>query len=148
MGYTWTSVSAGDKILADHWNEIKTNLDSLYSDLDLNTRNWVNFPVSQGSLIKYDHLSELRDATDYADDQNYCRDHDATYNVTVNDGEDATYNSGDKGTYNNNANSGVDNDHHSTYKGTVNSTYHSSDKGADHDSGHNSVDRAHDNVVY
>jgi len=143
MGYSWTSINKGDKILADHWNEVKTNLDDLYNDLQLSQYSWVNFPVASGQIIKYDHLSELRDATDYADDMNYCREHDASQDITINNdehtgyysGEDSPYYNNEHYTYKNNYHSGYnsgvnsaqDNPYNSTYNNDEHSTYKSSD---------------------
>ena len=147
MGYSWTSISKGDKILTDHWNEIKNNLDDLYSDLQLSSWDWEYFPVSLGSLIKYDHLSELRDATDYADDQNYCRDHNGTYNVTVLDGEDVSFLSGDFGTYYNNQHTTYKNDHNTGYDSGDDSTYESSHYTGDESTYNSGVKQWYDSTI-
>lgn len=60
-------------------------MDDLYSKLSLSPYNWVELPVT-ADVDEFENadFQEMRDAVDYADDMNYCREHDAAYNVSVN----------------------------------------------------------------
>jgi len=147
MGFSWTPIEVGDEILAAHINEVKTNLDSLYDDLQLSHYNFVELPVNVGDEIKRDQFNEMRAATDYADDMNYCRAHKATYHGTVDNdvntgvdntdkiGYDSSYDSGydsaldgtvdgtDDYGYDGSYNSGVDNNEHRTYYSSYKDEY-------------------------
>ncbi len=79
MAFTWTeNVSPGQPVNAAGLNEIKTNVDSIYSYLSL-TRSgctsgagWSKLPVSSGDAIESADFQELRNAIDYAH-TNWCR---------------------------------------------------------------------------
>lgn len=87
MGYAWDPVIQNvTEIAAAHVNQINTNFNSLYTDLELSSYSWAFSPVSVGDQIDFEEWNEFRVAADYADDQNYCRSHDASYNG----GDDAT----------------------------------------------------------
>ena len=85
MGFTWTEISIGDEITAAVIAEMRTNLNTLYGNLDLAAWIWSNIPV-QDKIIPATQYTEFKDVTDNADDQNYCRTHyathDSSYNVT------------------------------------------------------------------
>ena len=128
MAFAWTSVNDGSKITAAHWNEVKTNVDTIISNLGISAYSWSELPVSQSDdKVQSADLSELRAALDYAHDNNTCSaenssedssdnaleyttddgDHDGTFNTTydttVEDADDtsadATADSGYDGTY-------------------------------------------------
>ena len=136
MGFSWTPINVGDEVKAVHINEIKDNIDTIYSDLELSPRDWSELPVSAGDPIRSAELQELRDAIDYADDQNYCRSHDATYysgdDADDKEGVDGAYHSG----YNNGYDPGVDGSYKTGYNsgvqvgvdGAFNSTVDSGDQ--------------------
>lgn len=98
MGFTWTTISQGDPIEAAHLNEIKNNTDSVLTDLSTSWT-WTNFPVAAGGFIENVDVQELRDAIDYADDQNYCKSENnslnssihSTYNDVIDVGDAAPY---------------------------------------------------------
>lgn len=123
MGFSWTPINVGDKTKADHYNEVKTNIDTVYSDLALTPRSWTEFPVSVSNHIRSAESQELRTAIDYADDQNYCRDHNGTYHAPVDsvdkEGVDASYDlaiySGEETGYNPVHDAGIDSDHDEGY---------------------------------
>jgi len=91
MAFTWTSISVGDVIKADHINEIKNALDTLFAWEGV-TWTWQYLPVSAGQIITYEQIKELRDATDYADDHKCVTEH-ATYNSGVDTAENSPENS-------------------------------------------------------
>lgn len=131
MGFGWTAISVGDVLLDDIIDQIQTNVNTVYSDLELSEYSWLELPVDAGDEIDDADFQEIRDAIDYADDQNSCRNHDASYNAADN----ATAKSGDDAT----AYTGVDNPHNSTVYGSQDNGYDSSYN--------NGVDAAHDSSV-
>ena len=167
MAFTWTSISVGDVIKADHINEIKNNLDSLFSWEGVSW-SWTYLPVSAGQVITYEQFKELRDATDYADD-NKCKTEHYGYDSGVDSGdnesehaeylvEDLTINydvvddghlSGHDGTdregvdsgYNTGAHADEDSGYNRTYLGTEYAPHNDSVRSGDdgtHNSGYNS----------
>lgn len=79
MSFTWSPVSLGDIILAVTANEVKTNTDTLTTNLGVPTYpGWSELPVSTGEKITKDQVDELQDALDYVDDENYCHTYWAT----------------------------------------------------------------------
>ncbi len=75
MAFSWTQdVSVGASIDAADVNEIKTNLDSIYSELGITRTGcvsgagWTELPVSAGDPITSAQFQEMRDVTDYAYD--------------------------------------------------------------------------------
>ncbi len=162
MAFVWTEdVGVGDSIDAADVNEVKTNLDTIYTTLSI-TRGgcasgagWTELPVSTGDDITSAQFQQMRDATDYAYDNKcpgYCNDENTGYNygddTGANTGEDGTYCSSDlggrnlsgynlneKGTYNTGANSDED------------GTYCSSDLGGRNLSGYNLNENGGYNLV-
>jgi len=78
MGFTWSSSGIGEKIFASETQELKTNIDVLYNDLSLSAWSWSNIPATSGTFIESVDIDEIRDAVDFAHDNNYCSGHDAT----------------------------------------------------------------------
>ena len=91
MAFTWTSINKGDVIKADHINEIKNALDSLFSWEGVSWT-WTHLPVSPGQIITYEQFKELRDATDYADDHK-CKTEHYGYDSGVDSGDNESENS-------------------------------------------------------
>lgn len=126
MSFDWTAIAVGDLVLAAHQNQIKTNVDVVYSDLELTPYNWVYLPVDIGEEIDDADFQEMRDAIDYADTQNYCRSYNLAHvvvdNVTAKTGDNPTVYTGADGNnnpgYDGTNNPGVDTDYDGTYKGT------------------------------
>ena len=83
MSFTWTSISVGTILRGNHWNEIKTNIDTLANNLGIATYNWTRFPVSAGDSVDDLDISELRSAVDYIYDNNVCIADHATHHVAV-----------------------------------------------------------------
>jgi hypothetical protein len=138
MAFTWSqNINVGQPIKAADVNEVKTNLDSIYSAIS-KTRTgcasgagWTELPVSAGNPITYNQFKQVRDAADYID-TNFC----ATYYSGHLSGVNSTHNS----SYNNDVCTGVLSSHQS---GVDNSYYTSDYSGAytgvdiSYDSGHN-----------
>ena len=120
MGFSWISTGADKTIKAEHVNEIKANIDSVLADLD-SSFSWSELPVSIGQEMTHDQWQEMRDAVDYADDQNYCH----SDNATAKTGDDATadigYDNNLHGTVYSGQDSGYDSDLHSPYDSGVES---------------------------
>jgi len=104
MGFIWVEdISVGALIEAADWNEVMTNIESLYTALGkdypgCSGPGWVTFPVTGASLPEEEgdeilsaHPVELRTRIDYLAD-NLCGadyvDHDVDENVGANTGED------------------------------------------------------------
>ena len=128
MAFTWTPISKNQRILADHINEIKNNLDTLFHWEGV-TWNWSNLPVSSGGHFTVDAIQELRNATDYAD-AHKCKTDYAGHDSGVHSG----YNAGD----NNGYNSSEDTGHNYTVHSNEYAHEHATDNGT-YDSGQNST---------
>ena len=139
MGFSWTNiVQYVTEVKAAHINQVKTNVDSVYTDLELSAYNWLYLPVSVGDEMQHEDFKEMRDAIDYADDMNYCRSHNASYmgtdytdhRGTVYTGENTGYDSGYLAGVDGNYDSGYDSAHKSYAKASVQSgdnTHHLTD---------------------
>lgn len=118
MSFTWTqTVSAGSHIDAADINEVKTNVDSVYTYLS-KTRSgcgsgagWTVFPVSTGGQILATQATEMKAAIDWID-TNKCTTYCASQYTSNNPGADSGVNIGeDSGANpgnNSGANSGLD----------------------------------------
>lgn len=157
MPFVWTeNIAINASIDAADINEVKTNLDSIYTALGI-TRGgcgagagWVELPVAVDSLIESADFQEMRDVTDFAKD-NKCPAYDATdrapFNATADSGvlnnDHGTYNSNhdlsedvdDKGTYESYNMSAEDTSEHGTYNSGANSGILDDDHGT-YESGH------------
>jgi len=158
MAFTWTSISVGDVIKADHINEIKNALDTLFAWEGV-TWTWQYLPVSAGQIITYEQIKELRDATDYADDHKCVTEH-ATYNSGVDTAENSPENSeylavdldinydviddGHLRGYDSTDREGVDSGYNTTAYVTEHSTYCGTDYGTEHDVYNSTVKSAED----
>jgi len=131
MSFSWTSVSVGDKFTAAHYNEVKTNIDHLTTQLSISAYSFAHFPVV-ADTTKFDlaDTSELRTALDYVYDNNICVAYNADKDTTVDSDQHATYNA-DKdttvdndqhATYNADKDTTVDNDQHATYNADKDTT--------------------------
>lgn len=125
MGFSWTNIIRYvTEIAAAHINQVKTNVDSVYTDLELTAYNWLYLPVSVGDEIQHEDFKEMRDAIDYADNMNYCRSHDVSYmgaddavaRRTVYTGEKTGVDSTHRATVYSGQNSGYDSWYKSAYK--------------------------------
>ena len=143
MAFTWTTINVNDIIRADHINEVKTNLDTLFSWEGV-TWSWQYLPVSAGQMITDEVFQELRNATDYADD-NKCLTDNATHDATVNSTNDSTvnstYNGGDDTTNNTTENTSYYTGDNSPHDTTVNGTNNVSEN-----TGYNSAEDSGDNA--
>ena len=125
MAFVWTPLGVGYPIENEDLNEIRTNLDSIYSYLEItypgctSGAGWTGVWPLKGKeagtpdSIQSAHPQELRDKTDYADDH-YCSADKASYNTTVYSNQNSTYkssnNSGVKSTDNATVYSGQNSD--------------------------------------
>ena len=114
MAFGWVEdISVGATIDATDINEIKTNIDTIYTYRSI-TRNgcgsgagWSELPVSVGEVIESADIQELRDAADYAQ-ENICGIDNSGYHIneyqTAKGSVCGTYvaaeNSGDEGSNN------------------------------------------------
>lgn len=149
MGYSWTSISTGDIIRASHFNEFKTNIDSLYSDLELPAPSWTYLPVAAKDIGINERLKEVREKVDYADDMNYCRNDNTSHDINVDNSEHSSYctgyNYGVDGAYDSGINSGDDAGYDITDNGIVyNAHYPYAD--SDHDWSHDDYVATGNNV--
>lgn len=85
MAFTWTPVAPGNIAKAIHVNEVKTNTDTLASNLSIAPYGWVEMPVSPGDKMKASQIGELQNALDYIDMNNVCTAENATQ-YSSNDG--------------------------------------------------------------
>ena len=112
MGFTWSrTITSGTDIQDSDVNEIKNNIDTIYSELGINYpgctgAGWVELPVSANDPIESADFQELRDRLDYGWD-NRCPSHDAAdytaYNDAVqtsdNDNHDSIHHNDDNETH-------------------------------------------------
>lgn len=90
MGFVWSSgLEKGLVIKTTHTNEMRTNLDSVYSWLGItypgciSGAGWQDYwPVEDGAIVQYQHHNAVRDRADYAD-ENFC----VTHQVGVQSGD-------------------------------------------------------------
>ena len=94
MAFTWTPISVNDLIRTQHINEIKNNLDTLFAWEGVSW-NWQNLPVSSGQVIRDEVIQELREATDYADD-NKCKTENSAFNSGAESGHNSNVKTADK----------------------------------------------------
>jgi hypothetical protein len=138
MSFSWTSVSAGTKIIPTHFNEAKTNTDTLCANLGISNYSWSELPVATAGKIEYDDLVELRNALDYVHDNNVCSSHFTTHNSTNRSGPHYS-------SYQNNVDTGHHGTHNSSYNNNVDTgfygTYHGSHRSGPHYSIHYNTHR-------
>lgn len=103
MSFTWTEDLV--TIDSEDLNEIKTNIDSIITYLEITPFSWSELPVADGGSIQSADAQELRNATDYIDDNkcpSFYTGEDVGYDLTYNSGylnnQNGTYYSGEKGT--------------------------------------------------
>ena len=138
MAFSWSeSVASGASMDNEDVNEMKTNLDTVYTDLGI-TRGgcgsgagWSDLPKSGGDPINSTTFQELRDVADYAQENScpsYC---DTNYGPNQTATRDSNQNP-DYGADNNGLNSSEDTSNwvaddateDGTVHGTNNGTYH------------------------
>lgn len=74
MAFNWNTISGN--IASADYNEIKNNIDEVCSKLEISNFNWTSASnISIGSIVTRNSVQELRDGTDYLDDNNYCHSH-------------------------------------------------------------------------
>ena len=93
MAFTWRSLSAGDSIENEDFNEIKTNMDTIYTSMGISRPGctgpgWTLLPVSDGGAITSAQMQQIRDVIDYAD-TNSCPANNGAYNTYVYSGQNA-----------------------------------------------------------
>jgi len=122
MPFVWTQNIAVDALIeAADVNEVKTNLDSIYTALGI-TRGgcgagggWVELPVGVGDLIESADFQEMRDVTDFAYD-NRCPSFDAADFGSDEAVHDEGVDVGDNTGYNSDDDSSYDDNDHGTYE--------------------------------
>jgi len=128
MGFVWTDdplVVGTTKVKALHWNEPKTNIDTLYTALGLNYPGcagaaWTLLPVAAESGVQASELTQLRQRVDFGE-ANWCGNYNASQNSD----------------YHNNDNINEDNPYHGTHRNGYHPDYHGT-----HDTGYESTDQS------
>ena len=140
MAFSWIPVSAGVTIeTAAQLNEVKTNTDTLTTNLGVAAYSWSEMPVQADEFAKQVQIQELQDALDYVDSVNICSSENTTYyntvdasqdtsidsarNITVDNDQHATYDATQNNSILSDQNTTVDNDQHNTYLVDHNSGY-------------------------
>ena len=73
MSFSWTSVTQQvTPIAIIHFNEIRTNTNTLCTNLGISAYSWTVIPVSQYTNITYAQIAQLRASLDYVHDNNTC----------------------------------------------------------------------------
>jgi hypothetical protein len=131
MAFAWTAVAVDTIFTAAHYNQVKTNTDTLCGELGIANYTWTLFPVSAGSdRFDYNDTKQLRDAIDYVFDNNSCSSDNLTNWTTVDpiqcvvfdaNVDDAVDND-QHNTYNADKDTTVDNDQHTTYNADKDTT--------------------------
>jgi len=99
MGFIWVEgIAVGDSIDAADYNEVKTNVDTLYTDLGKNYPGcvgpgWVIMPVAADDGILTSQSTELRNRIDWIED-NKCGADQVAHNLPVDAGENVGVNVG------------------------------------------------------
>jgi len=154
MSFTWTA-QPGKLIKAQHINEVRTNIDAMLSSLGLPAYSWSKVPVSPDDLVDFEVLGDVRSATDYSDDENYCQTHNVTENSphrtshfgTDNNNVETGNNATNHSNYNNNVDTGHQTNnnstvrslpHHSIHRTTHYGTYYNNHDATNRNSPHNS----------
>lgn len=131
MAFSWTTVTAGVTIeIPTHLNEVKTNTDTIISNLGATAYTWTEMPVVSDDFAKQVQVQECQDALDYADSVNICSAENTSYDGTVDSGDDVTvyatqYSAVDASqdtAVDGARNLTVDNDQHATYDATQNNS--------------------------
>ena len=141
MGFSWTAINIGDEITAAVIAEMRTHLNTLYGDLDLSTWSWVQSLPTQDQIIPSTQYEEYKDVTDNADDQNYCRTHNAAIELTYNVSKDSNLQSAYHLDYDATKYVSVDSSKDGTVQGSNNSSITSGGGGC---SSNNSAVEIHD----
>jgi len=96
MAFSWTTVNDGTVITAAQWNEVKTNADTVISNLGIAPYGWSELPVTQ-EVDKFEpaEVTDLRDALDYAHDNNTCSAENVAFDSGVELGDDVSVDAGD-----------------------------------------------------
>jgi len=123
MGFTWTTISVGELVKASHLNEIYDAVNTVTSALGV----------------------AMRDAIDYAYDNNQCSAHNSGYDVTIDANDYVTVDSVDYGADDSSADNGYDSNYDSTIDSTDRVTYYS-DNDAGVDSTYHSSYRNNENT--
>lgn len=153
MSFVWTSVTAGvTKTLPSHFNEVKTAVDTILSNLGATPYSWSIFPVAQNQIITYTSIIELRNALDYADGSNTCTSHNTTQNSTHNSALCTTHNTNvetannasDYSSYNNSIETGNNASNYSSY----NSNIETGNNASNHSNYYSNVETGNNAVNY
>jgi len=149
MGFSWTEIVQYEtEIAAAHINQVKTNVDSVYADLELPAYNWAYLPVGVGDEIQHEDFKEMRDAIDYADNMNYCRSHDVSYMGADDAVARGTVYTSQKSGYDSGYKAGVDGNYDSGIKSGYNSGYNSGDQNTYRSSVNTNVWSPHNMTVF
>lgn len=130
MAFLWTPVSAGTIATAAQINEVKTNTDTLASNLGIPAYSWSEMPVSAGDKMEAAQMTELQNALSYINTNNVCSadyaihysGNDTNQDTNIDGTRNVTINSGVETGYNNNYDPGYDNDLHTGYNVSVQTT--------------------------
>jgi len=94
MSFSWRSRSAYVNNIENYdANEVKTNVNTIYTKISLPAFSWSHIPPGVGAVVGNTDAQELRTAIDYAKDNNYCRTYYSGYKASVFTAVQATNNS-------------------------------------------------------
>lgn len=116
MSFSWSTVNQYDKMVIAPFNEVRTNTNTLCSNLGISAYSWSHLPVAQLTLIEYEDLMELRNALDYVHNNNTC----TSNNAAADSGYQGTYRATDNASAQSTQHSGDDSGAQATYNSTVN----------------------------
>jgi len=154
MGFIWTDdplVVGTTNVEALHYNEPKTNIDTLYTALGLNYPGcagaaWTLLPVVLGLGVKATELTQLRQRLDFAYDS-WCGTHNATHNSDYHNNDNISEDNPHHGTHYNGYHPDYHGDHDTGYEGTYRATVHTGEEISYHGV-HYSGDKDTDNPDY
>jgi hypothetical protein len=93
MSFSWTSVTQfSTPIAIIHFNEIRTNTNTLCTNLGISAYSWTVLPVAQYSNITYAQINQLRAALDYVHTNNTCVTNNSSADATANASQDSAAN--------------------------------------------------------
>jgi hypothetical protein len=137
MSFIWTPVSVGTTVTAGQLNEVKTNADTLASNLGISLT-WNELPVSADDRMTVSQVDEIQSNLDIIDSSNICSAENVArhtsdnpdHNETADAGDDSVVdnsqltgnNASEDGTYQSDHDSSIDNDQNTGYDSSDNGT--------------------------
>jgi len=128
MSFIWNNIE--NNIKSIDYNQIKTNINTVTGKMPSTVQfNWTNDSnISIKSKVTLNSILELRNATDYIKNENYCKSHNATAFNGNNSTDRTTHRTGHDGTINGTRNLTINstykNGHQNTRNNTVRATHY------------------------